>query len=113
MNFQPELAAKVMAGEKTVTRRLTSVNPRSPWFAGRCSLIVGESYAVCPGRGKVAIGRVRIVSVRQEELGFLSTAEAQREGFAGSGHFFEAWKQINGSYDATTLVWRVEFRVAT
>lgn len=32
MNFKPELAAKVMSGEKTVTRRLVSENPRSPWW---------------------------------------------------------------------------------
>jgi len=38
--FRPDPAAKVMAGEKTVTRRLVSVNPRSP---------------CCPGRGKHAI----------------------------------------------------------
>ena len=44
---------------KTVTRRLVSDNPRSPWFEGGCSLKAGRDYAVCPGRGKNAIGRVR------------------------------------------------------
>jgi hypothetical protein len=57
MNFRPELAEKVMAGEKTVTRRLVSDNPRSPWYVGGCSLNVGQDYAVCPGRGKDAIRR--------------------------------------------------------
>ena len=37
MNFRPELAEKVMAGEKTVTRRVASENPRSPWYVGGCS----------------------------------------------------------------------------
>jgi hypothetical protein len=81
VNFQPELAAKVMAGEKTVTRRLVSDNPRSPWWRERCSLKVNHTYAVCPGRGKHAIGRVRIVSVRQERLGWLGADEELREGF--------------------------------
>jgi hypothetical protein len=35
VNFQRELAEKVMAGEKTVTRRLVSDNPRSPWWRER------------------------------------------------------------------------------
>jgi len=68
VNFRPELAAKVMAGEKTVTRRLCSDNPRSPWWWEDCSLRVGKDYAVCPGRGKHAIGRVRIVSVERLRL---------------------------------------------
>ncbi len=31
MNFRPDLAEKVMRGEKTCTRRLVSANPNSPW----------------------------------------------------------------------------------
>lgn len=112
MNFKPELAAKVMAGEKTVTRRIVSNNPRSPWFKDRCALQVDRSYAVCPGRGKTAIGRVRIVSVERMHLGQgLTTAEARAEGFADRGEFKAAWREINGSWSDGTLVWRVEFAV--
>jgi hypothetical protein len=112
VNFQPELARKVMAGEKTVTRRLVSDNPRSPWWRERCALKVDHTYAVCPGRGKQAIGRVRIVSVDLVWLGFLSEdGEAQQEGFASPKDFWDAWTAINGSYNATALVWRVEFAV--
>ncbi len=63
MNFQPALARLVMAGEKTVTRRLASKNSRSPWARGGCGLRVEGSCAVCPGRGKRAIGRVTVVDV--------------------------------------------------
>jgi hypothetical protein len=59
VNFRPELAEKVMRGEKTVTRRIASTNPRSPWYSDRCGLKTGRDYAVCPGRGKHALGRVR------------------------------------------------------
>jgi hypothetical protein len=111
VNFQPELAAKVLAGQKTVTRRLVSDNPRSPWWKGGCSLKVNRTYAVCPGRGKPAIGRVRIVSVRKERLGWLGADEELREGFTTCHAFREAWKKINGRYDAAALVWRVEFAV--
>ena len=113
MNFQPELAAKVMAGEKTVTRRIVSDNPRSPWWREKCSLVVGRpsGYAVCPGRGKNAIGRVVIVSVDSIILDWMTTAEAQREGFADLSAFARAWEAINGSFDIGSDVWRIEFRL--
>lgn len=111
MNFQPELAAKVMAGEKTVTRRLCSTNPRSPWWRGACALKVGRDYAVCPGRGKPAIGRVRVLRAELEHLGQVTTLDAKREGFHGRGEFRRAWEQINGSWSDVLLVWRIEFEV--
>lgn len=110
MNFQPELADKVVRGEKTVTRRAMSENPRSPWWETRCSLRPGRDYAVCPGRGKHAIGRVRVVTVLPQLLGWVGDAEAVREGFETPEAFANAWLAINGSY--STPVWRVEFEVA-
>lgn len=107
MNFRPELAAKVMAGEKTVTRRLTSTNPNSPWWKGGCSLKVAKDYAVCPGRGKHAIGRAVVTSVALERLRLMSDAEARREGFATGWAFMEAFAEINGVYDLTAKVWRI------
>lgn len=109
MNFVPELAAKVMAGEKTVTRRIASTNPRSPWWNQGCKLKAGRDYAVCPGRGKHAIGRVRITNVRLEPLGLVRTDEARREGFPDALAFGLAWARINGGYHADTVVWRIEF----
>lgn len=99
-----------MSGEKTVTRRIVSHKPRSPWYRDRCSLKVGQDYAVCPGRGKNAIGRVRVLSVERMHLGQgLTTAEARREGFANRGEFKQAWREINGEWSDGVLVWRVEF----
>lgn len=112
MNFQPELAQAVMAGRKSVTRRLVSDNPRSPWWREECSLVVGRDYAVCPGRGKDQIGRVRIVSVDRRSLAPFNTGEAQAEGFHSVDAFVQAWKAINGSVDWSARVWRVEFQVA-
>lgn len=110
MNFRPELAEKVLTGEKTVTRRLMSDNPRSPWFHGGCSLKVNGSYAVCPGRGKDAIGRVRIVDVQGGLLGHITDEEARREGFPDREAFEATFAAINGSYDPMEPVWRIEFR---
>ncbi len=113
MNFRDELARKVIAGEKTVTRRLVSDNPRSPWWREKCGYRVERVVAICPGRGKHAIGRARIVSVERMALGCLTTTEALAEGFLPtlSGttvyEFEAAWVSINGTYDAAALVWRI------
>lgn len=111
MNFRPELAEKVMAGAKTVTRRLTSDNPNSPWWRYGCGLKVGGDYAVCPGRGKNAIGRVLVRDVQLDLLGYLDDDEARREGFADAAEFVEAFRAINGKYNALAPVWRIEFEV--
>jgi hypothetical protein len=110
VNFRPELAAKVMAGQKTVTRRLCSENPRSPWWTGGCKLQVGRDYAVCPGRGKDQIGRVQIRSVTREPLGHPSDHEAQLEGLPNAESFESTFEAINGKYDPDAIVWRIEFR---
>jgi hypothetical protein len=112
VNFRPELAAAVMDGRKIVTRRLLNGNPRSPWGPD-CRLRPGRDYAVCPGRGKDAIGRVRIVSVRLEQLNILGAYEAEREGFASVWEFEAAWESIHGTYDPALWVWRVEFEVVS
>lgn len=112
MIFKPDLAQKVLAGEKTVTRRLVSDNPRSPWWRGHCSLVVGKDYAVCPGRGKTQIGRVRIISVDRMGLWPMTDSEAKAEGFSSLGAFGNAWDRINKHALAQHEVWRVEFELA-
>ena len=111
MIFRPELAAKVMAGEKTVTRRLVSDNPRSPWFTDTCGYRVGQRVAICPGRGKHAIGHAEVTSVERRHLGFLDGCEAWREGFRSAREFEAAWAEINGSCDPDVFVWRIGLRV--
>lgn len=85
MMFQEELAIRIFRGEKTVTRRPARENPNSPWWKGGCSYRPGRDYAVCPGRGRRGIGRIKVLSVRLLPLGDLSPAEASREGFASPG----------------------------
>lgn len=109
MIFAGALAQKVSQGEKTVTRRLTSDNPRSPWYEGGCKLIVGESYAVTPGRGKHAICRIVITHVDLQTLGSIDDEEARREGFANAEEFEFYWRDMHGGYNQWARVWRVEF----
>lgn len=108
MIFRPELAEAVMRGEKTVTRRLCTDNPRSPWFHDACTYRFGQTVAVQPGRGKTSIGSAVVTSVRRERLGYLSPAEARREGFASVDDFELAFVGINGAYDPDACVWRIE-----
>ena len=111
MIFKPELAALVLAGQKTVTRRALSDNPRSPWWRERCIYLQGKEFAIQPGRGKPSIGHARVISCRKVLLGALNRAEAQAEGFPGVSHFVSAWTDINGTWDAEASVWRIEFEV--
>lgn len=112
MIFRTDLAEKVMAGEKTVTRRAVSDNPRSPWWREKCGYEVGQRFTVNPGRGVVNIGSAVVTTVRREQVGELLTdVEAQAEGFPTVAAFEAAWREINGDFDPTTLVWRIEFVV--
>jgi hypothetical protein len=111
VNFQPELARKVMAGEKTVTRRLASDNPRSPWWRERTWYQPGNVFTVNPGRGKMNIGRARVKSARLIRLGVPGLDEARREGFATMAGFRQAFAAINGRYHQDAKVWRIEFEV--
>lgn len=113
MNFRDDLAHKVIAGEKTVTRRKVSDNPRSPWWREKCGYRVGQDVAICPGRGKHAIGRARIVAVERMALGILDEAEAKREGFPSASHFIQGWAAINGTCDPDAVVWRIELEAIT
>lgn len=112
MIFKPDLAQKVMAGEKTVTRRMLSDNPRSPWWREKCRYRVGQVVAVNPGRGVTNIGHVRLTSVENVKLGFLDDSEAEREGFANLRDFEDVWTSMHGSYDPELRLWRLEFHVA-
>ncbi len=110
MNFRPDLAEAVMADppRKTVTRRLVSTNPNSPWWSEKCAYRVGQEVAICPGRGKHQIGKARVVRVSRQPLHLVALpGEAEAEGFASTEAFCEAWMAINGDYDPMALVWRI------
>ena len=107
MIFSPDLAAKVMDGTKTVTRRRLHGRPIRDQ--------VGRTYAVQPGRGQKAIGRIRITAVRTERLGDITMAEAHREGFPETGNsiwaFIYYWERLHGGWDPDEEVAVIEFEV--
>lgn len=109
--FRPDLAEKVLSGEKTVTRRLCSENPRSPWWREQCAFLIGGTYAVQAKRGTSAIGHIRIMSATREQFSaWPSLEECRREGFDSVLSFERAWCEITGGrFDFRSEVWRIEF----
>jgi hypothetical protein len=111
MIFRPELAAKIVKGKKTATRRALSDNPRSPWWRERSSYERDQVFAVQPGRGVPRIAEAVVTSVKIEPLSFLRPADARREGFPTRDAFVAAWRDINGSWDPDERVHVLEFVV--
>ncbi len=91
MQFRPENADKIMKGLKTQTRRIVKPNENLESLAtGGVAVIeaermrviyqIGRTYAVCPGRGKKAVGRIRITAIRRERLRDIDVNDAVAEG---------------------------------
>ncbi len=104
MIFGPEMADKVLAGEKTETRR-----------RGRgdqpCRYLPGRTYAVQRGRGMRSEGRIRIVSVRREPLWRIDEDGARREGFEDPIAFFRYWARLHGAIQLQERVWVIRFEL--
>jgi hypothetical protein len=109
VNFRPEMVERILAGEKTQTRRLVSDNPRSPWWKERCGLTPGRIYAVCPGRGKPAVARIRFGGARLEPVVWINEIGARAEGFEDRPAFIDYWKKLHGGIDLAAIVWVVRF----
>lgn len=87
MIFRPGLAAKVLNGTKTMTRRRLRRGgfPYSP----------GRWYKAQPGRGKFHICHIFVTKVRTQRLGDISDADALREGFESRNAFFLYWATMH------------------
>lgn len=113
MIFKPELAALVVSGRKTETRRPVSL---SLYGDKPCPYKPGRDYAVQPGRGKHAIGRILVTAVEQTVIAAMTPQQAAAEGFVDEdGHgYIEAfrayWERLYGVRPALDLrVWRICF----
>lgn len=104
MIFGFEMADKVLAGEKTETRRRGRGDEPCPYPPGRCA-------GVQRGRGMHSEGRVRVSYVRRETLGLIDDAGARREGFADRASFFRYWADLHGHVNLCERVWVIAFRL--
>ena len=80
---------KVLSGDKTMTRRVVRNGERLSddglavlYPNGRVKWKVGRTYAVQPARGKNAVGRIRITTIRQEQLRDITDHDIECEGIA-------------------------------
>lgn len=117
MIFQPELIEKILAGEKTETRR--KVKPGEM----ECRYKPGRAYVVQDGRGRPGIARIKVLSVCHERLGDIDPQSARAEGVTGSHwfhfgvigaeeQFFAYWRRIHGEEpDMNQEVWVIRFKL--
>ena len=101
MQFKPELIEKILAGGKTQMR--WSVKPGDTadfdddtnsyvvFHNGRLKYQADKTYAVCPGRGKRQVARIRILKIRREDVRLISLGDAKAEGFCNEPEFFQTW----------------------
>jgi hypothetical protein len=108
MLFKPYLAEAILQGKKTQTRRLPS-NTGSVLFQGHIIAVyqnhrlrwrVRKTYAIQPGRGKKAIGRFRLLSIRHERLQDITEDDTAAEGISRRPgpyifDFARLWDSIN------------------
>lgn len=123
MIFKPELVEKILTGRKTVTRRPVKTTANGVGKAtvqtplnllAPCRYEPGKDYALQPGRGKKAVARIRVLSVRRQRLGIGFDGgfeEARREGFSSWNAFADYWIALYDSYDSEQLVDRIEFEL--
>lgn len=113
MIFRRELAALVVKGEKTATRRgVVFDNPRAIWRIEKpWRHQVGSIFPVQPGRGVTGIAKAEVTGRWVEPLAAVTPADARCEGFPTRDAFVEAFKAINGSWDPDARVHVVEFKL--
>lgn len=135
MIFTPEHCEMILAGNKTQTRRVMDVGDtlgeRCGFPAvfdryGKMRYVVTGEYAVQPGRGKKAVGRIRITEIRLMKWWDLSCDDILAEGVTSEvdagllrdsdlhDKWEELWKRINHNkyYQRDNQqVWALTFEV--
>jgi len=100
MLFRREFIEKILRGEKTQTRRLSSRRYR----VGRIYRIKRDWYH--------ATGIEILITRRyRQRLGDISLEEIRKEGFSSLEEFKQAWIGINGSWNPDETVTVYEFKV--
>lgn len=110
MIFSGGLCEKVLNGSKTQTRRPVKLASTSAAPDVKpCPYKVGQTYAVQPGRGQHALGRILVKKVDRVAVCVISTTDAIAEGFGSGVEFMDRWRAMYG--DTTGECWRIEFEL--
>lgn len=84
--WRAELGSELRIGESGDSDRIGVVQA-----AGRDIWQVGKTYAVQPARGQKAVARIRILSIRREDVREISIEDAKAEGFDSRLDFIKTW----------------------
>lgn len=111
MQFSPDMVDAILSGRKTRTTR--------PVTGVECTYRVGRDYAVCPGRGKRQVARIRVTNVQKFSDLFAvgsmlgSDEHAHAEGFASWKGFEVKWDTIYPFGTARNIgpVWTIDFEL--
>lgn len=122
---------KVLSGEKTQTRRLFKAGDYG-WMCGYSNEIdpttgrtgfiyssvsnqqdgkiinrwlVGKTYAIQPGRGMKAVGRIQIIGIRCQDVRKISLVDVRAEGFEARYQFLDVWAAMHDPYMLTKRAW--------
>lgn len=95
-----------MEGRKTVTRRRAASGVP-------CRYRVGAEYAIQPGRGAPAVGRILVTGIHRQQLWTIrKPGELEAEGFEPLAFeaFVETWERLHHcEYNPQELVDRIAF----
>ncbi len=116
MLFGKDLIPAILEGRKTVTRRPVKYDHSEGWIYGParpCRYKPGHVYAIQPGRGKKAVGYLRVLLVTgPEEVADVGLgADWRREGFESPTAFVDYWCRLYGRWEPATRVWRIAFEL--
>jgi len=120
---------QVLDGTKTQTRRPVKdgdeghhILPRGGFLSvehnGRLKWALGFDYAVQPGRGKKAVGRIRITGIWRQRLREIWVEECRAEGITGvfaRFGFEQLWNSLYRKpyrWEDNPEVWVLEFERA-
>jgi hypothetical protein len=98
--FKRELLEKVLQGKKTQTRRIHQQHLR-----------VDHVYGVRCRRFDRSAAHIRILRVREEQLGNITLEDAKKEGFKSLEEFRGAWTEINGAWNPAQKVTVYDFQL--
>ena len=100
--FKRAMLNKILAGEKTQTRRDIKRKP------GVQVLRVGQIVGVRAGYTKY-VGYIRIIKRRREKLGDISEEDAKKEGCINVEDFRQTWTRLFGKWMPNKVVWVYDF----
>lgn len=104
MLFKKQLFDKILAGEKTQTRRPTEHKP------GRRIYEVGEKVGIRVGYTKPS-AYIIIKKRRRQKLSDITEEDAKKEGFKDKAEFKRVWTGLYG-WNPLQVVWVYDFVLA-